>query len=343
MYNLIYLSMKELIFYSALFITVFFVACDDGENFYGPIDVPDDNPKSTNEYFLANREEMKQIFTVDNTDGPVTITTDGGITITIQPHTFTVDGEPVDGNVEIELYEMLTLSSMVLSGTNTNYTGTWYGQPGYFATDGFFHISATAAGKEVDGRLAQPLRVMLPRKLSESDWTLLWPATEEAGDGGDLFAWEDPSNDWWGGEAWLNEEFEFEFEFEFDLGNLGWCNCDLFQYGQHTLTVTLTGEYGPFTNYLAVDGETYVFFAAKGCPVLAQLYTMVDSSTVQSYDHSMPDGITGRLFAFSIRDGVYTYGEKEITIDGDVFETIEMETVEKKYIDGRIASLDTYK
>ncbi|MCC8035734.1 MAG: hypothetical protein LIO77_07390 [Rikenellaceae bacterium] len=326
--------MKRLFFYPALILVLVLSACSDDD----PIDPPfgTDGIRTTEDYFQSNFDDLKQEFTIDMSEAPVTIKGKDGIQFTILPGTFTVGGKVVEGKVDIELYEMMSLSAIALTGTNTNYEGTAFGPKGYLRTDGFFYINAYSAGTEVDGKLAEKISVSLPHRLRPDNyWTMLWYGTDKAGDNGDGFAWLDAEDD-------MQEIQSNRENFEFEIGQLGWANCDIYENGQHTLTIVLSGQTDKFANFRSKDSAPHILFCEKDGTILAQMTTLLDAYTVQSYDNSMPDNITGRIFAVGVMDGVYTYAEEEITITGDMTVTLMMEEVTADYIDSRLQSLDGY-
>lgn len=323
-----------------LCIGLLFASCSDDDNTSKNGDVTD-----ASEYFDQNRENAKQEVIINTSQLPKTITLDEGVKITIKEGTFTKDGQPVEGNITLEIYEMLKPSSIIFSGTNTNYA--W---GSYLETDGFIYINAKQDGKNLDEYLARNLTISIPTDKADGTNTQLWIGTEDAGEDGDQFAWVDMMEDalnWDDMEG--NQQFSTVWSkdgvFEFSFGKLGWCNCDVI-WGdgapKTTVTVALTGNVGELASYLGYSGDTFVFFCGKGAPIVAQLYTKVNDTTVKSYDNSMPIGADGKLIAFSIADGKFSFASKNIKIEENMTVTLDLKEISKSTLDNEIKSIDGY-
>lgn len=340
MLNFKFYKMKKLLFPLICF-GFLFVACNDD----------DDNDQSkirtAKEYISENRENAKQEIAFNTSDLPKTFTLKNGVEITIKEGTFTKDGKPVTGAITLEVYEMLKPSSIIFSGTNTNYTGNRY-----LITDGFIYVNATQNGVSLDEYLSKNLLVAIPTAKADGETTQLWLGTEEAGKGEDQFAWEDFNEEAinWNDEGeWNGQEYNTvwakEGVFQFSFGKLGWCNCDVLWEPNSewtTVTVELTGNVGKLASYLGYQGDTFVFFCGKGFPIVAQLYTEVSENTVKSYDNSMPIGAEGKLIAFSIQDGKFSFASKDIKITENMQVTLELKEVTKQHLDDQIKSIDGY-
>lgn len=329
-----------------LCIGLLFASCSDD----------DDSPKNggindAKEYIDQNREKAKEEVVINTSDLPKTITLDEGVKITIKEGTFTKDGQPVEGEITLEIYEMLKPSSIIFAGTNTNYAGYIY--PGYLETDGFIYINAKQDGEYLDEYLSKNLTISIPTDKEDGTQTELWIGTENAGNDDDpQFAWVDMNekalnwNDMGeDGNQQYSQVWARDGVFQFSFGKLGWCNCDVI-WGQGkektTVTVALTGNVGELASYLGYSGDTFVFFCGKGAPIVAQLYTKVDETTVKSYDNSMPIGAEGKLIAFSITEGKFSFASKNIVIEKDMTVTLNLKEVSKADLDKEIKAIDGY-
>lgn len=298
------------------------------------------NPNYHAKDFLEDtKSSLKQEIKLNTSQLPYTITLKEGVKITIPANAFTKNGTPITGEFTVEAYEMLKPSSMIFSGTNTNYAGN-----SIFESDGFIFIDVKQNGTSVDQNLNVPLTIDVPTDKDDNTMTMLWEGNEQAGEGEDQFAWEDMQN----GEPNEKENVAFARNktFQFLLGKLGWVNCDIFWStggGMTTITVKIYGNFGKLASYLGYEGDTFIFFRAKGVLVLAQIYTTVDNNTVKSYDNSVPLGAEGKLVAYSVKGGKFSYAEKEVTVTADMSIDMDLKDVTKAELEQKIKALDTYK
>jgi hypothetical protein len=341
--------MKQNLLLSILCIGLLFTSASCSDD-----DSSDNGGVTTAKDFIdKKKDDTKQVITVNTSQLPKTITLDEGVKILVKDGTFTKDGLPVQGDITLEVYEMLKPSSIIFSGTNTNYMG--YMGNRYFETDGFIYINAKQNGKELDQLLTKNLIISIPTDKENDAETQLWTGDEDARveveiQGNPQFAWRDMGE---GDIAWndsvpnqkFNSVWARDGVFQFSFGRLGWVNCDVF-WGEGkemtTLTAELTGEVGTLASYMGYEGDTFVFFCGKGIPVVAQLYTPVNATTVKSYDDSMPVGVSGKLIAFSVREGKFSYASKDIIIEKDMKVTLDLKVVSKTSLENSIKSIDTY-
>jgi hypothetical protein len=73
---------------------------------------------------------------------------------------------------------------------------------------------------------------------------------------------------------------------------------------------------------------------------LVQIYTAEDGNTVKSYDTL---GVEGKLVAYSVKDGYFSYNEKEITITENMSINLDLKDISKDDLEKKIKALDTYK
>lgn len=335
--------MKKLLL-PILCIGLFFASCDDDDNNQNT-----DGVTTAKEFIGQKRENAKQEITLNTNDLPKTLVLDNGVKITVKDGTFTKNGTPITGEFTLEVYEMLTPSSIIFSGTNTNYNGGSGNQ--YLETDGFIYVNAKQNGQYVDERLSKNMIISIPTNKEDGTGTELWVGVENAGENDNQFGWVDISERdiVWNDMGEVSQEYSHVWSrngvFEFSFGKLGWCNCDVI-WGQGkektTLTVELTGEVGELASYMGYSGDTFVFFCGKGAPIVAQLYTTVNATTVKSYDDTMPVGAEGKLIAFSVREGIFSFASQNITIEKDMKVTMELKKVSKNTLENEIKSIDSY-
>lgn len=288
------------------------------------------------DFIKENLAGAKQVFTCQVSDQPRTLDLGNGLTLSIPGgDVFTRDGVPITGEYTVEVLAMLKPSAVILAGMNTNW------ESGYLESDGFFNVNVVQGGQDVDPVTLQFLPVSVPTEKEDGVVTLLWEGNVE--DNG-KFAWQEIADTLVNTLEDFDElaVFSSKGSFSFGFKKLGWINCDIFWEASEkaTITVALTGQVGTLANYQGYDGDTFVFFKAKDMNVVAQLYTGVDATTVKSYDDSMPIGREGTLIAFSIKDGEYSLASKEITVNGGLQETLDLQPVTKEALLAAIEALD---
>jgi hypothetical protein len=323
--------MKRL-FLSMLCASALFCACDNDDN-----DKIDKNYQA-DDFIKENLAGAKQTFQCQVSDEPRELSLANGVKLTIPGgDVFTKNGTPITGNYTVEAHVMLKPSDAILSGTNTN-----LGQGSYLVSDGFFRLDVLQEGQSVDLLTTQFLTISIPTEKEDGSVTFLWEGVEADS----VFTWKEVDLEIIGdderegvdkgGVISNNNNFTFSFK------KLGWFNCDIYWNAgtSTTVTVALSGKVGSLAGYQGYEGDTFVFFVAKGDNVIAQLYTEVDETTVKSYDNSMPVGAEGTLLAFSVKDGEYSYTASEVMITADLQVTLELLPVSKEALLAALKALD---
>ena len=314
-------------------ILLFTVACKKDRN--TPV-----NSASNAKEFVEIFGPQKQSVQINASNLPQTITLKGGSKITFPTGSLKIGGVAVTGNVTVEALEVLKRSDVLFSGTNTNHIS---GAP--LASDGFIYIDVKSNGVSVDRNLAVPMEVSIPAK--RAGVTQLWEGVNPQGAAlnaanDNQMAWAAPrAANGAGGKEVLPEAGFYNFSF----GTTGWINCDVFYSYTNpktTITVSLVNNPGALASFRAYNGETFVFFCAKGSNVAAQIYTPNGTNSVKSYDNMMPIGVEGKMLSFSIKDGKYYYAESEITITAGMNVTLTLAETTEAQIQTAINSLNTY-
>jgi hypothetical protein len=296
----------------------------------------------TTKEFTAKYGAQKQTIQLDASALPKTITLLGGTQITFPAGSIKQGGTNVTGTVTVEAYEMLKRSAVILSGSNTNHIS---GAP--LVSDGFIFVDVKSGGNSVDQNLSTPIKISIP--TNRTGITQLWNGVA-ADNGAPLAAAQDAQMAWQAPKDGANgqqgrEVNAIDNAFTFNFGNLGWINCDVFYSYSNpktTITVQVDNNPGSFANFRGFNGETFVFFCAKGSNVAAQLYTPDGPNKVKSYDNMMPIGVEGKMLSFSIKDGRYYYAEQEITISASQAVILSLTETTEAQIQNTINSLDTY-
>ena len=287
------------------------------------------NAKSAKE-FVAIFGPQKQIFTINSTSAN-TLTLKGGTIITIPANAFKIGGVAVTGQVTIETMEMLKRSDVIFSGTNTNHIS---GAP--LASDGFIYVNAKVGNTVVDKNMPLDMNIKIPAK--RTGFTQIWEGIENAG--GNQMAWQAPKAN--GVTLEANPVSGF---YNFNFGTLGWINCDVFYSYTNpktTVSVEVLNNPGSMASFMALTGETFVFFCAKGSNVAAQIYTPDGTNKVKSYDNMMPIGAEGKFISISIKAGKYYYAELETTINANQNITLSLAESNENQVQNAITSLNTY-
>lgn len=335
--------MKKLLL-SIMCIGILMVSCDDEDTRFHLENENVDENYHAKEFIQESKEALKQTKTINADELPKEIVLNEGTKLWIPKDVFTKNGEPISGDFTLEVYEMLKPSSIIFSGTNTNHISG-----SILESDGFIHIDVKQNGESIDKDLAGYIQVSIPT-AKEGEGTQLWVGNENAGPDEDQFAWDDPEREEFanienmqdgGAWTWAGKGY-----FDFGITKLMWANCDILWNStaeKTTVTVKITGQIGKLASYCAGEGDTYIIFCAKGTNVVAQLYTPVDDTTVMSYENTMPIGSKGKMIAFTVKAGIFSYSEQEITITADMQLTLDLKSVTKEVLEEKIKSLDNYK
>lgn len=290
---------------------------------------PEEQIKNTRD-FIEKAGPQTQSFTFSTADLPKTITLKGGVKITFPAGAFQKNGVAVTGNVTVEAIELLKRSQLVMAGVNTNHIS---GMP--LKSDGSLFLDVKSGGQSVDAALKAPVRIEMP--ANRDGFTQLWVGADTVQ--GNQFAWQNPRQ---GAQREVKVD---NFVFAFDFGELGWVNCDIFwnmSNPKTTVKVSVPNNPGAMASFRAMEGETYVFFIAKGDNVVAQLYTPDGVNQVKSYDNAMPVGAEGRLISFSIKDGKYYFAKKDITITENQLEALTLAETTESAVQAEISALDGF-
>jgi hypothetical protein len=272
-----------------------------------------------------------------NADISNTFTLSGGTKITIPVGAFKVNGVTVTGNVVITAGEFLKRSHVVFSGTNTNHIS---GAP--LTSDGFVYLNASVNGNNVDKQLGANIQIAIPTANARA--TQIWEGVEKV-DNANQMAWQAPAQNPNGAGGVPRESIPAGGFYNFQMGNLGWMNCDVFYNSTNpktTVRITVANNPGAFASFMGFNGETFVFFCAKGSNVVAQLYNTDGPNTVKSYENMMPIGSEGKYISFSIKDGKYYYAEQETTITANQNITLTLSETTEAGIQQVINALNNY-
>ena len=112
------------------------------------------------------REALKQEFQLTVEDGITTLTTQNGVSVSINGACLTLNGSPITGVVDIELIEIFDKANMLK--TNRTTLGTLPdGDKAMLISGGEFLIEASQNGNEIETNC--PLELQIPSSLTGGD------------------------------------------------------------------------------------------------------------------------------------------------------------------------------
>ncbi|WP_158847057.1 hypothetical protein [Algibacter sp. L1A34] len=248
-------------------------------------------------------EGLTQNFLFNAEDGWVTLTSENGVSISLNGDCLTLNGNAITGQVDLEFVELFDKGNMLV--TNKPTMGfTPDGDKALLLTGGEFFINATQNGINLE--LGCNMQLGIPTNLTggaDNDMTL-WEGTID--ENGNL-AWEEDDKDnpaQRGVFAEGNEYYAF-------LGDFGWSNVDRFYNDPREKTTILVGvpEGYDKTNcsvFLSYDGED------SG---LANLDTYnVDSGLFSEHYGQIPIGLECHVIFVTEEAGDWKYAVQAATI-----------------------------
>jgi hypothetical protein len=299
-------------------ITISMFACNDDNTVKPPAPKPDGEALLEN--FEANIEELTQNFTVKAEDGAY-LTGEQGTIIHFYPNTFTKqNGDPVTGNVDIEIVEIYKKSDMLFTKMATN-GKDGEGNIRTLISGGEFFINATQNGEQLKvpngfmigapvnntGGADQDMRLFnLKEECTGNDCDDVWI---ERADGQRV---EVGKMDTPGSAGTTDVYMAFQNQF-------GWTNIDRWYSDPRpktTIHVDVPEGYDGdnCVVYLSYDGEA---------TALAR-FDVYDSNTSLFTEHygQIPIGLEVHFIMVSVVDGEWTYAIQSATIQANHVEVI---------------------
>ncbi len=267
---------------------------------------------------IENRNEAKQIVDINGSANSEVYGTEG--TILYFPANSFVDqnGNPVTGNVAIELVEIYDKAKMLLTKMPTNGKRP-NGDVETLISGGEFYINATQAGEQLE--LANAFQLIAPAETFDNEMTLfngqnnncddefecdiVWEEDEEA----DLEPIQREGPD--GGV--VNGYGGF-------ISNFGWTNIDRWYNDPRPKTLLQVDVPEGYDNtncnvYISYDGE----------PTALALLDIYDQETELFSEHYglIPIGLEAHIIFVSVQNSEYVYAIQEVVIEEDHIEVIE--------------------
>ncbi|NMH28676.1 hypothetical protein [Flavobacterium silvaticum] len=302
---------------TALFgLSAIFVGCGDDDATAVSPNIP--TVASFNALRQTALESRTQHFDFVANGTSVTVTSEKGVTITINTSCLTLNGASVTGNLDLDFVEIFDGGDMAVTNKTTRGVNA-DGDLAMLVSGGEFFIGVYKDGQKVD--VSCGINIVVPANLSggvDQDMTL-WNAVES-----DTLATPDviwnpivptPQGNF------LNNEGSFYFAF---LQDFGWVNCDRFYSFTGPKTTILVDVPEIYNNqncsvYLSYDGEG---------SALANLDHYTTDGYFSEHYGQVPVGLACHVIFISEDNGNYRYAIKPVTIsEGDIVTISLSETV----------------
>lgn len=288
-----------------LMASLLFSSCDTNDD----VDyVPAPDRPSAQEFANIREQALENVtqhFQFNADDGLISLTSDNGVTISINGNCLTKNGNAVSGTVDLEYVEVFEKGNMLT--TNKPTMGVMpNGDKALLITGGEFFLEATQDGVPLETNC--PLQLNVPAGLTGApdNSMILWTGVID--ENGDL-TWDEMEDDPAGqGE---NGVFVEGTEYYAFFNDFGWTNIDRFYNDPRpktTINVEVPEGYNNTNSavYLSYDGED------SG---LAHLDTYDPESGLFSEHYGqIPIGLECHLIFVTEENGNWRYAVKSVTI-----------------------------
>lgn len=271
-----------------------------------------------NQRFIDNRNNALQIFSIDASSGG-TIIGNQGTKVIIPANSLGLNGNPIVGNVDIELIEIYDKAAMVLQNMSTK-GQRFNGDEEALKSAGEFFVNArqngnqlevlnpiTIESREIDPADFEPMNVFRAGDNLEDD--NIWEAADENNDG---------INDAADNREGQGPDGGFVLYSAFDMSEFGWTNLDIWYNFAGQLTDLFVDVPDGF------DGEnSAVYLSYNGENGLAKM-DIYDTTLEQFTEHfgRIPVGQEVHFIMISDIDGVINYAIQAATIVEDHLEVM---------------------
>ncbi|MBQ4818773.1 hypothetical protein [Aquimarina sp. MMG016] len=267
---------------------------------------------------LENRQEAKQTFTF-NSDGAGEVYGEEGTILYFPANSFVdQNGDPVTGNVDIELIEIYNKAKMLLTKMPTNGKRP-NGDVETLKSGGEFYINATQNGEQL--ALANGFQLFAPADEIDNEMTLFNGQDNDC-DGDDLecdIVWEEDEQG--GVEPMQREGADGQGVTGYGgfLSNFGWTNIDRWYNDPRPKTILYADVPEGFD-----DTNSNVYISYNGEPTALALLDIYNTETGLFSEHYglIPIGLEVHFIFVSVQDGQYIYAIQGATIEEDHVEVI---------------------
>lgn len=302
----------------ALLPFIFLSSCEDDSGstpIVGNI-VPPTNQSFVNLKATALNNRVQSFSLALNDLGMVEFTSLQGVNVSIYTGCLTIEGEPVEGEVEVQFVELYNRSNLLT--TNIATMGRHFnGDLEMLVTGGAFYLNVLQNGMPVDSSCGFSLQVPSSLTGGIDEEMILWYG--EINEKGDL-VWEEANGEeGQGGELWWQDNDAYYVW----TSQFGWTNIDRFYNDPRPKTTIYVDipqgyNYSNCAVYLSYDGEENA---------LARLDTYDEETGLFSEHYGyIPIGLECHLIFVSEHNGQWVYAIKPITI-------VENEIIEILYSD----------
>lgn len=295
---------------TTLMASLVLTSCSPNEEIdYVPAQAPE-RPTAQDFSNIRNQalDNITQNFQFNADDGFITLTSNHGVSISIDGNCLTKNGNAVTGMVDLEYVEIFEKGNMIT--TNKPTMGIMpNGDKALLLTGGEFFLEATQDGVALETNCSMQLDVPTALTGGADNAMILWYGNLD--EDGNL-AWEEAENDT--GAEGQNGVFTQNTTYYVMFDQFGWTNIDRFYNDPRpktTINVSVPTGYNNLNSaiYLSYDGEE---------PGLAQLDTY-DPLTGKFSEHygQIPIGLECHLVFATEEDGNWRFAVKPVTIAED--------------------------
>lgn len=332
--------MKTKLLLKAALVALIFTACSK-EDSTNNSDYTLKNESDGSLYALeqSNRDEMKQYFTFDAGEEAVTLTSESGVEIRVDPSRLTYRGRRVQGTVKVEYMEVFGLSSMVTTGLST--MGVAEGEANedsalrpLISGGEFFVNMTTEDGQRLDD--GSPYTLAVPTELTggeeNSEEMIIWVAQED--EDGDV-VWEKDLDD----DGNEKEVPVVDGKYIMELLSFGLCNIDKFEAiaGEERtpLSVDVPDGYDDTNSsvYVAYQGNINLLGEIKFFDPATQMF--------EEYNPIFPVGATVNVIFVSGQGSQWLFAVKQVTLVGNDIIVIDQSDLNTTNNPGLIAMLNS--
>nr|WP_294785155.1 hypothetical protein [uncultured Flavobacterium sp.] len=246
-------------------------------------------------------ERNTQKFTMTAGNGQVTLTSAKGVKLYINGDCLTKNGNPVNGQVDIEFIELFDKGNMLV--TNKPTMGiTADGKKNLLISGGEFFIKATQGGVEV--KTSCSMSMIVPTALTDGFDNLMTLWTGVVDEAGEL-AWKDARGaDGKGGVQGEGNNYYVTF------GNFGWTNVDRFYSDPRPKTTILVDVPEGYDN---TNSAVYLSYDGEGKNALAKLDTYTAEGLFSEHYGQIPVGLACHIIFATEDNGNWRYAIKGVT------------------------------
>ena len=261
-----------------------------------------------------NLNPDSQVFIIDDTSSPFTISGANGTNINIQGSSImSLDGNLYSGNVTATLKEFLTPNEMIKSGIQTSSNGQ------ILVTGGSFEFNLKGENDEElmlsswTTNAAMPINVELSNNFMNN--MMYYSGERIVIDGREQVNWNlTQGNEFSAGDGFAN----------FYGINVGLANCDvLFS----SVVTGLGTQFSVLLDGVSDYSNSIVWMYINDFPSVIQITSLLaNNEGFKTYDDSIPIGLNASLLGISIdEDGYLKFGTLDIQVQGDDIFTIPLD------------------